>query len=180
MTEQICLEASHDTQFQINVVLHIFILFTILSIFYLSFISKVETDALNYELDQIIDEGIGANVKKLPNNLKRFLKEVPIEQIQKLYNQPDPVRELNNQWVSRSIITMSLTLLVSLLLIVYVLKSGCNTCIDYSALFWENLITFLFVGTVEGAFFIYIAFKYIPVAPSFLMQKAKEDMVSIF
>lgn len=180
MADLFCTEASQSTEFKINVILHIFILFTLLTTFYLTYISKVETDALNNELDSLINNGIGPNVKSLPDNLKWVLKNTPIEQIQKLYKNEDPVKQLNNKWVSKSMIAMSIALITALILIVYALKSGCNQCIDWQSLIIENLVTFMFVGMVEAAFFVFIAFRFLPVEPSYMTEKLKQDFLQIF
>jgi hypothetical protein len=44
----------------------------------------------------------------------------------------------------------------------------------------ENLITFTFVGIVEFMFFKHIAFKFIPVAPSFISQQFLEKVQKLF
>ena len=57
-----------------------------------------------------------------------------------------------------------------------------NKDFNIKTIFIENGFTFLFIGIVEVMFFLKIAYKYIPIAPSFLVTKSfaymKEKMMS--
>ena len=56
--------------------------------------------------------------------------------------------------------------------ILLVVNNCANLSIkNLSLLILENLVVFTFIGSIEYIFFTQIAFKYVPVVPSFISQQ---------
>jgi hypothetical protein len=98
--------------------------------------------------------------------LAEALRAVPLENLSNLYSVEDSVVTTNNRWVlivSALIAGFALLLFVGLSV---TMKAGGLQNSEIRHILGENAITFLLVGAVEVVFFLFIAFKFVPVLPS--------------
>ena len=171
--------------FGINIYIHVLFLFTILSMLFIHIISKIESDAINDELSDLVSDGIQNNYTKIDNSNKEKLKSVlnmiDLNTLSKLYAREDKTRKINNNNVFKSIY-MALAVLVIIFILVIALNKGLCHDVPLKHIIIENLIIFTGIGAVEFMFFKYIILKYIPTKPSFMIEyivdRAKKMIVN--
>jgi hypothetical protein len=178
-----CEPASNEINVIVNALLHVFILFTILSLFYIFYIRKVEENAFNSEINNAIQEKLVPNVNELVRNnpsLQGTINAIPFTSLKRIYSKEDVLRANQNEWVKKSMIATSVTLFLILATILLVLKQSCGICVPITEILLENLISFVFIGAVEFLFFVNVAFKFVPVQPSYMGELFKSDVMNIF
>lgn len=154
----------------INLVLHALILFTFLSIFYFFYITPLVKQTFKNELSNIVDNSLSDTIKNLKQNatFSVFLKNIPLDNISANYSKEDNAVTAINNGVQNVVITINVLIWISYIVIVILLKKRHNTPILYIIL--ENICVFILIGIIEYLFFSYIASKYIPVEPSFMIN----------
>lgn len=183
-----CIKPTGNLVFLINVVLHVLILFTLLSLIFTFYISNVEKQAFEEEFDNLIDSNV-PNVLHQVNDatngaLKVGLKGAssPLGALEKLYSQPSQTNKIYNDGLRKMNILIGIVILMTLVAIVLTLKLSCNQCVPLWDIIKENLVVFAFVGVAEFMFFTYIASKYVPSPPSLLassfFDSLKENMTN--
>jgi hypothetical protein len=162
-----------SASYNINITLHVLILFTFLTIFFFTFLSQVEVKNVNNVMSQLVDgqtkntlDLIKSNSDKIPelsiskdnlsnvaNNMEKSSK-VPIKSIS----------DNNKKLKKISIIMISCIFLLLVGMIIYY-KVYKKYDIGFSHILIENLIIFSFAGIIEYLFFTNVAVKYVPVTP---------------
>jgi hypothetical protein len=167
----------------VNIYVQMLLLFTILSMLFIHVISKVETSAINDELQNLVTDNMIDQYKKLNNDDKQrmnsVLNMIDLNVLDKMYDRKDKTREVNNEGVYRSIY-MVLILLVAIFIIVIALNKGLCHDVPLKHIIVENIAIFSCIGVVEFMFFKNIILKYVPTKPSFMgqyiFQKVKETL----
>lgn len=170
MSNMSCKKHSFYTELVINVIIHMIILFIILSGLFWLFIAKKSSEALTKEINQNVDK-VFEKLNLSPTDKTAIHKYVNdnkslLDILEKQYHQPDPIVTKNNNWLKIFNITSLAILVVTLVVVLTVLSLSCSMCIPIWHILKENLILFTFVGIIEGLFFYYIAMHYVPVTPS--------------
>jgi uncharacterized protein involved in cysteine biosynthesis len=161
----------------VNIILHILILFSILSLLFWLIIRKLETNSLTDEVSNNISQYFDNLKNNLSETDKKNAKNIIgdnnkiLDILKDIYSKPSQNNIINNNWLLYSNILYILLILGILLCIVLTIRLVCN----YNTFpFWhivkENMIIFLFVGLIEVFFFFNIALKYIPTKPSLLIN----------
>lgn len=165
-----------DANFNINLYMHSLILFSFLSIFFSFYISKLTKDAFNEEISNLLHDTLGEKVKELKENenVKSVIDEIPLEALIKAYSKPDKAVEMHNKGLFNTIFFVNVLLWIGLVVVVVILKKSCNADVHIGEILLENAIIFTFVGIVEFMFFTKIAFKFVPVEPSFISKQFLE------
>jgi hypothetical protein len=164
-----------DPNFDINIILHIVILFSFLSIFFKLYISNIEKNAFNDQIKNMI-QNINPTIEKLKENdlIKNLINQIP-NNVKDLYsNENENLTKYNNSIFHNILVTNSI-LWISLVIIILMSKS-CNTNINIFQIIIENIATFSMIGLFEYWFFTHISFKYIPVEPSFIYKQTLESI----
>jgi len=170
-----------STEFNINIIIHIVILFTFLTVFYFLFASNLAREHFNDEIEKLIKSNINNFTDKLTLEQRNILKIVLNYdyKLKNRYSMPDAYVEEHNRWIKNSaieLIVYSIILLVVVLSIIYYKTPGViiNMLV-------ENIIIFIFIGIVEYFFFMNVALKYVPASPSLLVRtlltKFKESIL---
>jgi hypothetical protein len=175
-------EIVSEPSFAINMAMHALILFSFLSIFFTMYITKLSKDAFDKELGEMIKEGLEEPIYKLKEMpvVKQLISIVPLEKLEKLYAKPAKAVTMHNNGLINSVFMTNLLLWVMLIVIIIIMKNTCNMKINITEIAIENAITFTFVGIVEFMFFSYIAFKFVPVAPSFISGQFLDKVKNLF
>ena len=162
-----------SASYNINITLHVLILFTFLTIFFFTFLSQVEVKNVNNLMSKLVRDQtkntldlIKSNSDKIPelkisndilnnvaNNMEKSSK-VPIKSIS----------DNNKKLKKISIIMISCIFLLLVGMIIYY-KVYKKYDIGFSHILIENLIIFSFAGIIEYLFFTNVAVKYVPVTP---------------
>jgi hypothetical protein len=84
-----------------DIVIHVFILFTFLSIFFIFYTSKQSKKAIEDELQHNVSSYLSKTFENLSTdditNLKDIFKILPLENLKIIYNNPDYTTTLNNK-----------------------------------------------------------------------------------
>ena len=178
-------------QFILNILIHVFILFTFLSVFYFTYISKVQKYHMEKEIKNSIEDGVEALIESIEEN-DTISDEDLREILERLYERKDSgvmhdYAERTEKRNTRLKIINGVMILLLLLSVVgmvvyygYVQKKR----LDLSHIIVLNVVAFAFVGFVEFLFFKNVASKYIPIYPDDLMTiitaRAKKKIVTEF
>ena len=179
-----CNNQSELYPFGINVMLHIVILMTILSLFFVLIASPQSRSSLEHELNKFINESINVNINKLTpkqkNKLKEATKKPYFQNLMKLYETPDRTVKTHNEWLFKLLLFTNIFMLVIPVMVIAILTLSCSKCIPVNKIILVNLITFACVGVVEYLFFTNVALKYVPTPPSTLVNAFYKNIKSNF
>lgn len=164
----------------INCLIHILILFTILTVFFIVYISKLEKKTFQNEIGKVINEQFDKMSEKDKNNIKPYLKDYNLNKAKELFSEPDPTMSVNNKWLLNLAYTIITCLFLFTIIFISCLYFSCKMCINIKEILIENIVIFSLVGIIEICFFLYIASQYIPVAPSVLTSTMIERLQKNF
>jgi len=156
----------------INVILHVAILFFILSMFFMFYVSKIIRQSFEHELEHLIKKNINESLNSLSHEeqlvLKQASKSVDLSKLIKYYSKEDKTIKSHNDWLFKTIITINVFLLILTIVVLVTSNTLCSKA-DIQHMMIENLIIFAGVGAVEFMFFKFIALNYIPAPPSLMV-----------
>ena len=175
-----CINPGPIAPLAVNIGLHVVILFTIISMLFLFFISKIEKRTLNDQIQSNLNKGIDTSI----NNMNEYEKTAiqhsfdnpVIDSLKLQYSKPQKEATMYNKWLIRTIIMTNVVLCIIVILSIVLLSLQCNQCINLKSIVIENGITFFFVGIIEYLFFTHVALKYIPSPPSLLVNTFFESV----
>lgn len=175
----------HKIKFKINIVIHMIILFTILTVFFFNYISKISTSTFQSEIQNIISQNIEQAITNETKEKIKALNPVVIPYLNNIIEETKEPSEYvieHNRWLKLVAFSFILISIFGTALIIYIYNKSCNIHIPIWHILLENLITFIFVGLVEFLFFTNIALKFVPAPPSLLISsfinKFKFDLIS--
>lgn len=174
-----CLKPSDNIVFSVDVLVHVTILFVFLTVFFMFYISKIMKSSIEKEVHENITNGISSLLNKFSSgtfNIKNLTKQLPLDNIAKKYDEPSDVVTVNNKMVFTNAILTCVTLILTIFIICFIVKMSCNQCIPIMKILKENAILFTFIGVIEFLFFKFVALKYIPVEPSYIIKSAIETL----
>lgn len=132
--------------FLIDILIHMWILWTLLTVLYFVYIGKKEQQVYRDEIEHIVLQSI----RPYKGSLVGVRVNVPTKE--------DGLTSMINHRLLYFSITVSLMLLMVIILNLH--QPGI------SKLIWENMALMTIVGTIEFFFFFYIILYYIPVGRS--------------
>lgn len=156
--------------FLINLMFHVFILFTFLTIFFFKFISVMTEDHIDAELKSIVEDQTNNLMKSVDaNDTKQLIRWDLVEAIsgQLVASSSGEVKFItdnNKQLKANTFCVIWIMLTVIITSVVYFMFRGVNLHLKYLLL--ENFVIFTFIGMIEIYFFLNIASQYVPVVPS--------------
>lgn len=167
-----------EAHYGINLGFHIWILFTFLTIFFFTFISRKEKESVTRELNSAINTNMPDVLDSIDEMDSKF--GIPIdwgkvnnaaENIKNKYNGPDPeISKHNNNLIKTSVLICGGLLIVLIGFIVYFTYYK-KYDIKLGSILIENFFIALFVGIIELLFFLNIALKYAPVTTSDMVNQ---------
>jgi hypothetical protein len=159
-----------------NYFVHSLILFTFLTLFFIFFISKLVKNGFVVEITHLIDLAMKSlNNIKLPFNLPNNLN---INNIINVFSKPDETTTMYNNLLIHSLLIVNIILWTGLIIILAILKYYNWEELELGTIALENFLIFSFVGIVEYLFFTQIAFKFVPVEPSFIKSQITKILQS--
>jgi hypothetical protein len=158
--------------------LHALILFTILSVLFIYVISVLEKNAFKTEINKNIDNTLPKALEMNDKNgqIKVMLQQLPLDKLSKIYQKPSESVVIYNYWLKTTMIICIIAGLIGIIISSLFLYFTCNRRIPFWYILLENIIIFTVVGLFEAYFFLTIAFKYVPVPPSLLINRLYEDL----
>lgn len=181
LQQKLNIEAQIDghTAFAVNVVFHVLVLFTALTLLFKFVVSPTEVDALQGNVNNLISQnlsGVLATGNATSGNaLKPLLKslEPELQVLATTYDGPSDAVRIQNQWVFGAAYFLIGILVAVLLTMLLTLRTSCRgntTKLMVSSwppgILLENLLIFAVIGGAEYGFFSLVASKYVPVMPS--------------
>jgi len=149
-----------------NYFIHSFILFTFLTLFFIFFIAKLAKEIFNKEIKELISNAM--KLFKLPFNLPNNFN---LNKLINVLSDPDLNTKIYNELLLNSLTIVNILLWAGLIIVVGILKWYNWNTLELSVIVLENLLIFSVVGIIEYLFFTRIAFKFIPVEPSFIKSQ---------
>lgn len=169
-----CVLVDKYTIFGVDILIHVLILFTILSMFFMFYSSGLEKKELNGQIQDNVSRGMDDVMKSLNPEQKARLAYMGetkgVKALQEKWQVPDEAAEINNKWLFHSITFTDIALFLLVLTVVTLLLFHCNKCLDIKHILLVNVITFIFIGIVEYLFFRNVGLKFIPTLPSTISQ----------
>ena len=174
-----------EVDFLVNFVLHVLILFTFLTFFFMFFICKKSEEAFNGEIQTQLHEVIHKQIEvlKKENKYDTFVKiknVYPLDKIIKLLNSKNKAVENYNNGLINITLTITILSWIGFIIIILLLKYTCASHLNIGEILLENTIIFGLIGLGEYFFFTRIALQYIPVEPSFITKKFIERLRNLF
>ena len=161
-----------------NVMLHMLLLFIILSVLFVYYISGVIKSALDKELSHSIDGVFNSAPANYRAQFKSFSRNISFDKVDTVYGIPDPVVTINNSWLFTLMSVLTLLFCVIFLMFVVFLKIYAPEKIHLGSILKENIAIFTFIGFIEFWFFTNVATQYIPVMPSFIETQFVQDVAN--
>jgi hypothetical protein len=176
----------------VNIMLHVTILFTLLSLLFKYYISNITEKTINSEIDNIIDNSVadsnthnlhyGILIREINNTQKNVSKHFTNNTNQSenhapnsydyyydLFSKRDVTVKTSNDKVFFYINFVNILLVLMLLLVTfYFYKTNNILGDDIKIIVLENVLTFGFVGIIEYVFFTNVALKYSAITPTLL------------
>lgn len=178
--------ASKNFVLGFNALLHVFILFTFLVIFYRVIAVKLEADAVQGEVKHALNQSTPELLQDFDEKSNGALKPIlqsledtgALQKLQDLYAEPDRETETYNWWLFTTAFVVAGSLFLTVLVV-----GGMSWYFDIDIKLGEKLIEnvalFVGIGIVEFFFFRYIALKYIPAPPSYLNQQVIDALKNL-
>ena len=181
LQQKLNIEAQIDghTAFAVNVVFHVLVLFTALTLLFKFVVSPTEVDALQGNVNNLISQNMSSVLasgnKSSGNTLKPLLQalEPELQVLAATYEGPSDAVRIQNQWIFGAAFFIIGILVAVLLTMLLTLRTSCRgntTKLMVSAwppgILLENLLIFAVIGGAEYGFFSLVASKYVPVMPS--------------
>jgi hypothetical protein len=162
-----------DNNLILDLIIHSFLLFLFLNLFFWLYASNMEKKALSNQIDSTVSQipYIMDNITILDTNHTIDLKLLR-PKVQKIFDEskesnPKMV-ENNNKLLMASIGIILLFLGFILYLVRYYKNNNYN--IDYALILKNNAFTLFFLCIIEFLFFTFIISKYVPVRPDFMLD----------
>ncbi len=159
-----------ELPFVVDILLHILILFVVLTVIFVKVISPTAADALNGTIIAQSQTAIRVNLDQIPASQKlgiaNKLRYYPIANARETLSKPDVDIQSHNQWVMGLAVSIAIMVLGVIIAIVASVRYNCGQQVDMKKLLIENALIFIGIGIIEYFFFIKIASKYIPLPPS--------------
>lgn len=167
---------SEKFSFFINILCHVLILLTFLTIFFFKYITHMTEKHLNTELKSVIGEETNkllqfVESKDTQNEIRWDYVATLSQRVMDEASKKVPFIEKNNQDLyDESMCTLIMFAVGIVILVAYFLFRGVN--LDLKFILLENLIIFAFIGMIEIYFFMNIASQYVPVMPDEAVDSA--------
>jgi hypothetical protein len=179
MSDAVCEPYGKTVDIGITVISHVVILFFILSMFFIFYVSNITSTTFNRELDHQVTTNIDRALIGLTSEeqlaLRAALKAINFDRLIKFYSQPDKTVKAHNEWLFRTVIIVNVILMVLTVLTISTAKMLCyDVHIGHLAL--ETFLIFLGVGVVEFMFFKFVASQYVPAPPSLMVKSIIDSL----
>ena len=172
--------------FIINILVHMLIILSILTIFFWLFVSKKETRILENEFTTNINNGFqGLKDSFTPNQQDRVNNVInniqPGLKVFKTYfEKPDKTYIAKNNCLKQNNIRLIIYLIILIIFVSIIYHYFCGSNVHFLEILKENFIIFALIGIFEFFFFREIADKFIPIKPSFISNKISKDVKKKF
>jgi hypothetical protein len=169
--------------FALNLLLHVFVFFVVLTVLYTTVISPMESKTLASQVRDKLGQGMaGAVAGVSPATAAALVAALPVlKRLQAITPTTDPVRTEHNTLVLATAWSIAAGLGLAFVVTAGVLgASRVRLGPAMAHVFAENAVLLVILGAVEAGFFLTVASKYVPVAPSVLADTAVTTLQQAF
>lgn len=153
----------------VNVGLHVVILFTILSFFFVFYISKVSREVINGEIKNNLHDLLEKSDEYVAP-VRQYLDLGTLTKLKTHFLKPDKTVEETNSWLVSTIFLTNAALALLIISVIMIMTYSCGYCIPLKHIVIENILVFAGIGVVEFLFFTKVALKYVPAPPSAIIK----------
>lgn len=166
--------------FSVDVLIHVLILFTFLTIFFFSYVSKLERQNLSH----VTASAVQGSTKKVLNLLDKNAK-VPVnwskldsasKNLVASSATEDPEIERNNREVLRNSVVAICCVFLVITTLILIGKFVFHLDMDLKHILVTNVVVFAFTGVLEFLFFQFVASKYVPVTPDSALGESLDEV----
>ena len=177
----------YNINFSLDIVLHVLILFTFLTVFFFAYVSKLEKQSL----DNTVSDTITGNTNNFLNNFDEIsnkynvkfnwnvVNDIADNLVKNSQGEVPEIKENNDRLFKDSIIAIGIVFILFITSII-VLKYFLNYDIHIGHIILMNVIIFSITGIIEYLFFMNVASKYIPVTPDIIsntmLERVKQNI----
>ena len=166
----------YNINFSLDIVLHVLILFTFLTVFFFAYVSKLEKQSL----DNTVTNTITDNIDQISNkyNVKvnwNIVNNIADNLVKNSQGEVPEIKQNNDRLFKGSIIAIGIGFILFIVSII-VLKYFLNYDIHIGHIILMNVIIFSITGVIEYLFFMKVASKYIPVTPDVISNTILEGV----
>ena len=171
----------YNINFSLDIVIHILILFTFLTVFFFAYVSKLEKQSL----DNTVTKTINDNTYNFLNEFDQISNKYDVKVDWNIVNniadnliknsqgEVPEIKKNNDRLFKGSMIAISIGFILFIISII-VLKYFLNYEIHIGHIILMNVIIFSITGLIEYLFFMNVASKYIPVTPDVISNTMLE------
>jgi hypothetical protein len=163
-------------EWMVDIFIHVTFLILVLSVAFWALVAPVEKKAFDSQIEDQIKQAMGLAFKDISQDTVENLSKIDLDVLSKYYDQTDDTTSLWNGWLKKSNVLMAIVLIVTLVLVWAILSFSCGKCIPVGRLLVENFVLFACIVVVEALFFLKVASKFVPVAPSYMVQQLFKDL----
>lgn len=161
-----------DPSFATDCLLHVAILFSVLTLFFKFVVSRTATAAFQSSFRDLVDRNLGSNatMKKVMGSAvgRRVARSKNVKALEASLEGPDPAVAEHNWGVFATAFLASAGLAGMTMCVVL----GAQGQVPIGELLRHNAATFACVGVVEYVFFRYVISRYEPAPPSTMVTSA--------
>ena len=161
--------------FLVDIMIHVCILTSILSIFFFKIAIKIEEDSLNSLL-----KGNVSDVKKnITPQEQKVLDTLTADQKQKILNGIDSINfgDSNNKKIlNHTVLVVASLLIMTFITILVLILTKRMTIQSFLHILGDNIITFLIIVIIETIFFYQVILEYVPINTSFFLKEAINEI----
>ena len=179
--------SDHSVNMSVDIGLHIFILFTFLTIFFFAYVSKLEKQSVDDTTNNLINDQTVTFLNELNSwdiKLNTGIKWDNVDKLainmQNQYHTSVPYIEDNNKNLLKNSIIIIIIIFILLVLTIIFIKYFTKYDLQLKNIIITNIIVFSITGIIEYLFFTQVAIKYIPFTPDFtsktILERVKHNI----
>jgi len=183
-----CVRKDNNVVFGINIATHVTFLFTILTLLFVFYTSKILEKAINNQVIDLIEDKLESKDLAVKDKIKNELyttnpelqeiQNLTFNKIKNVFDLENTERANNNNFV-KAILFLLIIAFIVVVIISIVISKGLCTNVSVKEILIENIVIFTLIGIIEITFFLKIILKYIPAYPSTLAKKVVKVLKEI-
>lgn len=174
---------NYITNFSLDIVLHVLILFTFLTIFFFAYVSKLEKQSLDNTVSDVINNKTNTFLTKFDQLSTKYdvkvnwniIDNIADNLIKNSQGEVPEIKQNNDRLFKDSIIAIIAGFTLFIMSVIF-LKYYMKYDVHIGHILLLNIVIFSITGAIEYLFFMKVASKYIPVTPDVISNTILERL----
>lgn len=173
--------SDYSINMSVDIALHVFILFTFLTLFFFLNVSKLEKQSIDDTTNNLINDQANSFLNELDKWDKKLNTNINWKNVDKIainmqekYKDKVPYIENNNNNLLKNSIIIIIIIFILLIAFIIFIKYYTNIDLKLKHIIISNIIVFSITGFIEYLFFTQVATKYVPFTPDFTSKTVLE------